>query len=218
MFRLDAVFSDAMQSVLELLPSSSAFVALASNTEAWCVQAAMSVAYALFYTAYDKGTKKLSMALLLDFLLVRSGPLSKEGKPTRGLTWALNEWNKLISLVAITNLGLCLIPTDFFRRISSPLAATSLILILIHSSYSGLRYYGVDGKLPALSDMIKPDPKLPNDKRLVISLRTIAWAAGASALIALPFSFATTSILALALLLPHIITPTFSSSYSIFSV
>jgi hypothetical protein len=185
-----------MQFISNLLPSVSSFVDLSSNKEAWLVQAAMAVAYALFYTAYDKSTKSLSMPLLLDFLLIRPGPAKN-----RGLTWALNEWNKLISLVAITSLGLALAPTSFFRRISAPLAATSLVLILIHSTYSGLRYYGVADKLPALTDMIKPSPKMDKNKRLVVQLRAIAWAAGASSLLTLPFSFLTSSILSIALLL-----------------
>ena len=185
-----------MQSISNLLPSFSSFVDLSSNKEAWLVQAAMAVAYALFYTAYDKNTKSLSLPLLLDFLLIRPGP-----SKNRGLTWALNEWNKLISLVAISNLGLALAPTAFFKRISAPLAATSLILILIHSTYSGLRYYGVHDKLPAFNYMIKPSLEEKKDRRLVIRLRAIAWAAGATSLLTLPFSFAASSILSLTLLL-----------------
>jgi hypothetical protein len=80
------------------LPSFSDFLHLCSDKNAWSVQAAVAIAYAVFYTAYDKSTKSLSMSLLLDFLLIRQGP----AKAPRGLTWALNEWNKLISLVAIT--------------------------------------------------------------------------------------------------------------------
>ena len=86
-----------MQSLTDALPSFSSFAALSSDKSAWLVQGALAAAYALFYTAYDKSTKKLSMSLLLDFLLIRPGPAKN-----RGLTWALNEWNKLISLVAIT--------------------------------------------------------------------------------------------------------------------
>jgi hypothetical protein len=157
-----------MQSIMNLLPSLSHFVDLATDKQAWLIQASVAVAYMLFYTAYDKSKKKLSLPLLLDFLLIRPGP-------GRGLTWALNEWNKLISLVAISSLGLgvYLTPSAF-----SPLVATSLVLIIIHSTYSGIRYYGVHDKLPAISDMIKPNPKLDVNKRLVVSLRTIAWASG----------------------------------------
>ena len=86
-----------MQSLNDALPSFASFVALSSDKSAWLVQAALAVAYAIFYTAYDKSTKSLSMSLLLDFILVRPGPAKN-----RGVTWALNEWNKLISLVAIT--------------------------------------------------------------------------------------------------------------------
>ena len=94
----------AMQSLSDSLPSISSFVELATDKDAWLVQAVMALAYMLFYTAYDKTTKKLSMSLLLDFLFIRPGPAKN-----RGLTWALNEWNKLISLVAISSLGLCLV-------------------------------------------------------------------------------------------------------------
>jgi hypothetical protein len=86
---------------------------------------------------------------------------------------------------------------------SPALCATSIILILIHSTYSGLRYYGVHDKLPAFSDMIKPDPKMDKNKRLVVSLRTIAWACGATSLLLLPFSFSAAALLPFALLLSH---------------
>ena len=77
---------------------------MSTDKDAWLVQAVMAVAYMLFYTAYDKTAKKLSVSLLLDFLFIRPGPAKN-----RGLTWTLNEWNKLISLVAISSLGLCLV-------------------------------------------------------------------------------------------------------------
>lgn len=99
----------AMQSLS--LPSVSSFVELSTDKDAWLVQGAMAIAYMLFYTAYDKTTKKLSMSLLLDFLFIRPGPAKN-----RGLTWALNEWNKLISLVAISSLGLCLVRCTSFAR------------------------------------------------------------------------------------------------------
>ncbi len=98
---------DAMQSLS--LPSFSDFLHLCLDKNAWCVQASVALAYVLFYTAYDKSTKSLSMSLLLDFLLMGQRPAKAptSAKPPtsqapRGLTWALNEWNKLISLVAIT--------------------------------------------------------------------------------------------------------------------
>jgi hypothetical protein len=84
---------------------------------------------------------------------------------------------------------------------SSPLCATSTILILVHSTYSGIRYYGVSDKLPAISDIIKPNPKTEKNKRLIVSLRSIAWASGASALVLLPFSLAASRVFAVALLL-----------------
>jgi hypothetical protein len=88
---------------------------------------------------------------------------------------------------------------------SSPLCATSIVLILVHSTYSGLRYYGVHDKLPAVSDIIKSAPKAPTDaeknKRLVVSLRAVAWVCGAASLLLLPFSLAASSVFAVALLL-----------------
>ena len=92
-------------------------------------------------------------------------------------------------------------PLRIFQRLSAPLCATSIVLILVHSTYSGIRYYGVSDKLPAISDIIKPDPKLDKNKRLVISLRAIAWISGASSLVLLPFSLAASGIFAVALLL-----------------
>jgi predicted histidine transporter YuiF (NhaC family) len=88
---------------------------------------------------------------------------------------------------------------------SSPLCATSIVLILLHSTYSALRYYGVHDKLPAVSDVVKPAPKTPTDKekitRMLVSLRAVAWVCGAASLLLLPFSLAASSVFAVALLL-----------------
>ena len=92
-------------------------------------------------------------------------------------------------------------PLALFRAMSPALSATSLLLILLHSTYSGLRYYGVHDKLPFFTDMIKPDPKMDKSRRLVVSLRTIAWACGALSLLLLPFSLSAAALLPLALLL-----------------
>jgi hypothetical protein len=46
-----------------------------------------------------------------------------------------------------------------------------------------------------------PSPKLEGSKRLVVSLRTIAWVSGAAAILVLPFSFVASAVFPLVLLL-----------------
>jgi hypothetical protein len=102
---------------------------------------AVLAAYLLFYTAFDKASKTLSVGLLLDTLLVR-----------RNLTHTLLELNKAISLAGLTVLALAYLPS--FEAQSGALKVQALGLLGTHSSLSFNKLYG--SKLwPAISKLPK---------------------------------------------------------------
>jgi hypothetical protein len=93
------------------------------------VSSAVLAAYLGFYTSFNKITKRLEPALLVDVLLVR-----------RSLDHTLVELNKAISLVGLTNVCLAFLP--FLESLRWGLLLHAMVLLSVHSGYSVFKYYG----------------------------------------------------------------------------
>ena len=94
------------------------------------------VAYFILYSGYSKSLKTLDLRLLSDIFLVKT-------------SWdhTLVQINKVVALVAINLVALAFVP--FMSALRDDLLIIGLTLVLIHSSYSILKYYGTTN-IPAI--------------------------------------------------------------------
>jgi len=89
----------------------------------------VAVSYLGFYTAYDKGTKKIRLANLQDMLTV-----------ARGWDWTLVEANKALSLTALTTTLLSFLPQ--LKEQNRELLFQSMSMLWMHGVYSSYKFYG----------------------------------------------------------------------------
>lgn len=88
----------------------------------------MTLSYFAFYTAYDKGQKKLVLKNLTDMVTLK-----------RGLDWTLVELNKAVSLSGLTTMTLAFLPQ--FKSQSKDLLFISMSSLWLHSIYSSTKFY-----------------------------------------------------------------------------
>ena len=99
----------------------------------YAISGAVTASYFVFYTAYDKGTKKLVFANLYHLV---SG--------FRGLDWSLVEINKAISLSGLTTMLISFLPGLESQK--RELLWISMNMLWIHSVYSMYKWYGFNPK------------------------------------------------------------------------
>ena len=91
----------------------------------------ITASYFLFYTAYDKGRKKLHFANLVDLVMVK-----------RGWDWSLMEANKAISLSGLTLFMISYLLPQIEEETSKEILFHSMSMLWIHSAYSSYKFYG----------------------------------------------------------------------------
>jgi len=101
------------------------------------VSVAVAVLYLVFYTGYNKLTKKLDIGLLLSVLLGR-----------HGADFTLVELNKVSGLFGITLFALSFIPP--FREHQVGLLGNATLALWAHGTFSVLKYYG-SSNIPAVN-------------------------------------------------------------------
>lgn len=110
-------------------------------SKALLISFAVVVAFLLLYNSYDKKTGSLSAELLIKIVSVKD------------LQFTLRELNKIAALAGITLLSLAFLPgplTKLFPKnrmfggmllLRKPLGIAGVVLILLHSIYSGIAFY-----------------------------------------------------------------------------
>ena len=111
-----------------------------SSMSPLAIAAGTTGSYIAFYTAYDKGSKKLTLKNLIDYFTL-----------ARGLDWTLTETNKAISLSGLTTFMLAYLPA--FKSQSRHLTWISMNMLWIHTIYSSYKFYGL-----SFSKMINEKP------------------------------------------------------------
>ena len=112
------------------------------------------VAYLVGYTAYDKAAKTILLTNLWDVLFFR-----------KGADHSLVQWNKVISLVALTNLGMAVTPGfDYFVDSTGDLITTSTLFIMLHFVYSLIKYYNTPN-IPVISSFPSIATNLASSKK-----------------------------------------------------
>eukprot|EP00043_Microstomoeca_roanoka_P022608 m.256749 g.256749 ORF g.256749 m.256749 type:complete len:195 (+) comp22510_c0_seq1:254-838(+) len=94
------------------------------------ISAAVTLAYFAFYTAYDKGTKKLTWKNI-QCLFTQE----------KGVSWTLVEINKVLSLAGLTLMLLSFLP-HLGKALSHELHWTAIVMLWPHSVYSCYKFYG----------------------------------------------------------------------------
>lgn len=100
----------------------------------------VGLSYFGLYTAYDKGSKKLTMQPIKDFVT-----------GARGWTWTLVEANKALSLTGLTCMMMSFLPA--FADQSQEMLFQSMSILWAHSIYSFYKFYG-----NSLTNIIKDLP------------------------------------------------------------
>lgn len=95
------------------------------------VAGGITLSYLVFYTAYDKASKKLSWNLLQDFFLGR-----------RSWNWTLSEANKAISLSGLTTFLVSMLPE--FKDSSKSLMWIAINMLCGHTLYSSFKTYNLN--------------------------------------------------------------------------
>ena len=117
--------------------TSRQFLGSLSSLSPLTIAAGTTGSYIAFYTAYDKGSKKLTTKNLIDYFTL-----------SRGLNWTLTESNKVISLAGLTTFMFAFLPV--FKSQARDLTWISMNMLWTHSIYSLYKFYGL-----SLSKMIK---------------------------------------------------------------
>jgi len=111
------------------------------------------VAYLGLYTSYSKVEKKLRLEKLTDVLVAR-----------QGFDAAAVEWNKVLSLAGLTNLGLSFMPgIEQVVSDSRSLMRISTAMLLGHSIYSIFKYYG-SPNIPTVSSYVDLGQEIKSDR------------------------------------------------------
>ena len=122
------------------------------SAESLYITAGMHVAMILLYSGYSKALKTLDMRLVSEIIFV-----------TKSLDHTLVQINKVIALVALNLIALAFCP--YTKVWQDDLLLISLVMILVHSSYSTYYYYG-SSNIPLISrwpricsEIVHEDPK-----------------------------------------------------------